>query len=137
MMILCPSSIIEYEPFGEITLEQLKKYSEASGDFNLIHLNEEVAHSAGLPGIIAHGMLIAALIAERATRFVRSQTTLNGFELAQFQTRFKAMVYLGDVPFIGGEIKKISDCDLILDLKSKNQNGEITTTALVHFKKIS
>jgi acyl dehydratase len=35
----------------------LVRYAGASGDFNPIHWNDTVAESAGLPGVIAHGML--------------------------------------------------------------------------------
>jgi acyl dehydratase len=36
--------------------ERLRDYAEASGDRNPIHLDEQVARSVGLPGVIAHGM---------------------------------------------------------------------------------
>jgi acyl dehydratase len=38
----------------------LVKYAGASGDFNVIHWNERVATSVGLPTVIAHGMLTMA-----------------------------------------------------------------------------
>src|SRR5690348_14268161 len=38
----------------------LVKYAGASGDFNIIHWNERVAKSVGLPNVIAHGMLTMA-----------------------------------------------------------------------------
>ncbi len=40
--------------------DQLRKYAEASGDPNPIHLSDEAAEAAGLPGVIAHGMLTVA-----------------------------------------------------------------------------
>ena len=39
----------------------LVRYAGASGDFNVIHWNERVATSVGLPGVIAHGMFTMAL----------------------------------------------------------------------------
>ena len=39
---------------------RLITYAGASGDFNLIHLVDEAAKEAGLPGNIAHGMLTVA-----------------------------------------------------------------------------
>lgn len=39
------------------------RYAEASGDRNPIHLNEEVARSVGLPGVINHGLGTMALVA--------------------------------------------------------------------------
>ena len=41
----------------EITRDTLVRYAGASGDFNPIHYNDTVATDAGLPGVIAHGML--------------------------------------------------------------------------------
>jgi acyl dehydratase len=39
----------------------LIRYAGASGDFNVIHWNERVARSVGLPDVIAHGMLTMAI----------------------------------------------------------------------------
>jgi acyl dehydratase len=44
-----------------ITREDLVRYAGAALDFNPIHWNEKVAVDAGLPGVIAHGMLTMAL----------------------------------------------------------------------------
>jgi acyl dehydratase len=38
----------------------LVMYAGASGDFNIIHWNERVATSVGLPNVIAHGMFTMA-----------------------------------------------------------------------------
>jgi acyl dehydratase len=40
--------------------EHLIRYAGASGDFNVIHWNERVATSVGLPNVIAHGMFTMA-----------------------------------------------------------------------------
>jgi len=45
----------------------LVRYAGASGDFNVIHWNERVATSVGLPGVIAHGMFTMALAARVVT----------------------------------------------------------------------
>jgi acyl dehydratase len=39
----------------------LVRYAGASGDFNVIHWNERIATSVGLPDVIAHGMLTMAI----------------------------------------------------------------------------
>jgi acyl dehydratase len=43
-----------------ITRLDLVKYCGASGDFNVIHWNDRIAKSVGLPGVIAHGMFTMA-----------------------------------------------------------------------------
>lgn len=40
-----------------------KRYAEASGDMNPIHIDEEFANSVGLPGCILHGLYSMALVA--------------------------------------------------------------------------
>ena len=41
--------------------DQPQRYSEASGDHNPIHLDEAIARSAKLPGVIVHGMCTMAM----------------------------------------------------------------------------
>jgi len=43
-----------------VTRASLVAYAGASGDFNVIHWNERVAKSVGLPNVIAHGMFTMA-----------------------------------------------------------------------------
>lgn len=45
----------------EITRADLRRYADASGDRNPIHLEDEAARALGLPGVVAHGMLTSAL----------------------------------------------------------------------------
>ena len=40
-----------------LTRDSLVRYAGASGDFNPIHYRDDVAHSVGLPGVLAQGML--------------------------------------------------------------------------------
>lgn len=49
-------------PTGTFRLRRvdLVRYAGASGDANVIHWNERVARSVGLPDVIAHGMLTMA-----------------------------------------------------------------------------
>lgn len=44
-----------------LTRDTLVRYAGASGDFNPIHYNDAAAAAAGLPGVIAHGMLTMGL----------------------------------------------------------------------------
>ena len=44
----------------QLKRENLVRYAGASGDFNIIHWNERVATSVGLPNVIAHGMFTMA-----------------------------------------------------------------------------
>jgi acyl dehydratase len=48
----------------------LIRYAGASGDFNVIHWNERIATSVGLPDVIAHGMVTMATAARVVTDWV-------------------------------------------------------------------
>ena len=69
----------------------LVRYAGASGDFNVIHWNERVATSVGLPNVIAHGMLTMAL----AARFVSDWAGDPG-AVTQFGVRFSSPVVVPD-----------------------------------------
>jgi acyl dehydratase len=51
--------VIEPRTFN-VRRSSLIRYAGASGDFNVIHWNERVATSVGLPNVIAHGMFTMA-----------------------------------------------------------------------------
>ena len=69
----------------------LIKYAGASGDFNVIHWNERIARSVGLPNVIAHGMFTMA----QAGRFVTDWAGEFGAVL-EFSVRFTAPVAVPD-----------------------------------------
>ena len=50
-----------------LTRLHLVRYAGASGDFNVIHWNQRIATSVGLPDVIAHGMLTMAIAARLVT----------------------------------------------------------------------
>lgn len=114
-----------------IELEHLKKYAEASGDYNPIHTNEDAARKVGLPGIIAHGMLSAGFLADRANRFI--QGIHANWRISAFQTRFKAMTFLGDVISVSGVVKFCDGESLRIDLVATNGKGEVTSQGYAEY----
>lgn len=78
--------------------EQLRKYAEASGDANPIHLSDEAAEEAGLPGVIAHGMLTVATMGLLFSPYLE-----DGY-VKTFRSRFSGMVFLGDRLRVGGRV---------------------------------
>ncbi|KKB35193.1 MaoC/PaaZ C-terminal domain-containing protein [Bacillus thermotolerans] len=68
---------------------QLVKYAGASGDFNMIHTDEETAKKVGLPGIIAHGMISMGVLGDFAQKLAGHQ----GF-VSRLQVKFTGMVQL-------------------------------------------
>ncbi len=59
-------------PAQEFALQRadLVRYCGASGDFNVIHWNQRIATSVGLPDVIAHGMLTMATTGRVVTDWV-------------------------------------------------------------------
>lgn len=108
---------------------QLTAYAAASGDPNPIHLDEAVAKKMGLPGVIAHGMLIAGFLSERVLE-LGEQDGERRSRLSTFQIRFKAMTLLGDVLKLQATVKAADASSATLDLQAVNQRGEVTATAV-------
>lgn len=73
--------------------DQTLRYSKASGDPMPIHLDEEIAKSAGLPGIIAHGLCTMAMTSWGALIGVGESDVKR---LRRFSGRFAKMVFPGD-----------------------------------------
>jgi acyl dehydratase len=74
-----------------VTRLGLVKYCGASGDFNVIHWNERIAKSVGLPDVIAHGMFTMA----QAGRFVTDWAGPRAV-VTEFGVRFSSMVVVPD-----------------------------------------
>ncbi len=84
---------------------QIARYACAVGDFNPIHVDEEFAKAAGMPSVIAHGPLTAALLIDVLVGQVGASA------LGAADVRFKTPVFPGDtltvVPTAGGvEVRK-------------------------------
>ncbi len=124
---------IAYRLLPVITQDQLVRYADASGDHNQIHLDEAVAKSMGLPGVIAHGMLSAGFLGERAMQAVRDEAARDDLKIERLQCRFKSMVHLGDQISVGGTVKEATAQKVVLELNAKNQKDEIVTIATVQF----
>lgn len=61
-----PEREVVYEETTKVDEDQPKRYAEASGDHNPIHLDEDTARMAGLPGVILHGMCTMAIAVKAA-----------------------------------------------------------------------
>jgi acyl dehydratase len=75
----------------KITRADLIKYAGASLDFNVIHWNERIAKSVGLPNVIAHGMLTMGKAIQIVTDWLD-----NPAKVVDYQVRFAAPVIVPD-----------------------------------------
>jgi acyl dehydratase len=112
-----------------ITLEQLRRYAEASSDHNPIHVDEEAARRVGLDSVIAHGMLSMAFLGQFASLQIAG---IADAELAQLKVRFVNMVRLDDTLTCLGVVKAHTsngEHDVItLECWAQNQKGDKVTT---------
>ncbi|WTW99387.1 MaoC family dehydratase [Streptomycetaceae bacterium NBC_01309] len=74
-----------------LTRADLVRYAGASEDFNPVHWNPRVAREAGMPDVIAHGMLTMALAARTVTDWVRDPGAI-----VEYHTRFSKPVVVPD-----------------------------------------
>ena len=104
-----------------VTVEQIRQYAEASGDRNPIHLDESFARSAGLPGVIAHGMLTMAFANQMVTDWLGNRSLLKSLH-----GRFAGMVVPGDAVTCSGTVASKDDGArrVVINLVVTNQRGE-------------
>jgi acyl dehydratase len=105
----------------QVTVEQIRQYAEASGDRNPIHLDESFARSAGLPGVIAHGMLTMAFANQMVTDWLGDRALLK-----RLQGRFAGMVVPGDDVTVSGSVASKDEATrrVVINLVVTNQRGE-------------
>ena len=108
-----------------ITKVQLVKYAGASGDYNLIHTDDETARSVGLEGVIAHGMLSMAFLGEYLCWLAGPES------IRRLSVRFNEMVRPGDTLTCRGRVKERTTGDAVVQLQlevwAENQRAERVT----------
>jgi acyl dehydratase len=117
----------DLEPYTwQVTRDQISAYAEASGDHNPIHLDDDAARAAGLPGVIAHGMLGMAQLANFVVAYAGDYRRLR-----RLRCRFSGMVLPGDTITFSGRVAGEEDGLVRLELNAENQKGErVLTKAL-------
>jgi len=113
-----------------VTRLSLVKYCGASGDFNVIHWNERVARSVGLPNVIAHGMFTMA----QAGRYVTDWAGDAG-AMVEFGVRFSAPVVVPDddagatIQVSGTVEEKLDGNRVVLGLTARSGEAKVLTRA--------
>ncbi len=109
-----------------ITKLQLVKYAGASGDYNLIHTDDETARRVGLDGVIAHGMLSMAFLGQYLCWLTGPES------IRRLTVRFVEMVRPGDVLTCRGRVKakelEVDGQRVTLELWTENQRAQPVTT---------
>jgi acyl dehydratase len=109
-----------------VTDELIRKFAEVSGDYNPIHLDDEVAKTTRFGRRIAHGMLSGAFV-----------SAVLGYELTERRIvylsqslKFTAPVFIGDTITATGTVTHIREDKPVVTLETicTNQDGKTVVT---------
>jgi acyl dehydratase len=113
-----------------IQRENLIRYAGASGDFNIIHWNERVATSVGLPNVIAHGMFTMAEAARVVTDWAGDPGAVE-----RYSVRFSRPIPVPDDDkgaelVVGGQVtEKLDDRRVSVTLEARVGGDKVLTAA--------
>lgn len=108
----------------------LVKYAGASGDFNVIHWNERVAKSVGLPDVIAHGMFTMAQAGKLVTGWAGDPGAV-----VEYGVRFSSPVVVPDddegatIEVSGKVEEKLGDNRVAVALTARSADTKVLTRA--------
>ena len=105
------------EPISRATLAL---FAGASGDHNPIHIDLDVARSAGLDDVFAHGMLSMAYLARLLTDWVPQE------RLRAVKVRFAAITPVHGQPTCTGRVTSVTDGLATLELAVTLADGTTT-----------
>lgn len=119
-----PEPVFEVEQ--KVDEDQTFRYAEASGDISPIHLDAEFArNSAGLPGIILHGMCTMAFAAKAV---LDSVCDSNPERLRKIGVRFARPVFPGETLTTVGWVHAEGDGAVVYRFETSNGRGSAVLT---------
>ena len=102
-----------------------KRYAEASGDPNPIHIDEEFAKSVGLPGCILHGLYSMAQVA-------RAHTDVAGGDprsLKRLEVQFRGMGFPEQEIVVSSTVREAEDGRIVTDTVARQGENRIIRNA--------
>ncbi|RFC76629.1 MaoC/PaaZ C-terminal domain-containing protein [Streptomyces sp. AcE210] len=104
----------------KITRTTLALYAGASGDHNPMHIDLDVARSAGMDDVFAHGMLSMAYLGRLLTANVPQE------RIRSYSVRFTSITPLYAEPTATALVTKVEDGLTHLDLTMELADGTVT-----------
>ena len=101
------------------------RYAGASGDFNPIHIDPELARQVGLPGNILHGLYSMAQVA-------RANVAAAGGDprsLRRLTVQFRGMGVPEQEITVSGTVKEVSDGRVVVDTVAEQGAKQIIRNA--------
>ena len=114
-----PGSVVAEAVYGPFDREQLRRYAEASGDTNPLHLDPQFARQAGFDDVIVHGMLGMALLGRLVTEHLPT------LRMTRLRTRFRAVIDLGQTIVCAAKLERLSQETAEVELIGRNAAGTV------------
>ncbi len=100
----------------------LVRYAAATGDFNPIHWDHAAARVAGLPGVIAHGLLLGAWTMQAAAQAAAGDRPLTALRL-----RFRRYLRPAQQATVTARVAEVSDGAARLDVRVESAGRPLVT----------
>lgn len=114
-----------------ITADDLSKFSELSGDFNPLHLDETYASQTEFGDRVVYGFLLGALV----SRLIGMQLPGKRALIIKESLEFKLPAKIGDELIVKGEVVYKSKSTSLLEIAvTINQQEKILTTGNVYVR---
>lgn len=113
-------------PFDPCSMDDLRRYSLASGDDNPIHLDPELARRVGLPGPPVHGMLLMARFLPALAHWRPDLT------LVRLSSKFLRPICANETGELSGRVAQITPGEptrFLLRLMMHNERRELSLIA--------
>jgi 3-hydroxybutyryl-CoA dehydratase len=94
-------------------------YAGASGDFNPIHIDNDVGQMAGLGGVILQGLCTYGWLVESVANFIGDPG-----RITRARVRFSKPVRIDDVITYEGKVVSVDGGKLVAEVTAKNQKGD-------------
>jgi acyl dehydratase len=102
-----------------------KRYAEASGDPNPIHIDEEFAKSVGLPGCILHGLYSMAQVAKAHTDAAGGDPR----SLKRLEVQFRGMGFPEQEIVVSSTVREAEDGRIVTDTVARQGENRIIRNA--------
>jgi acyl dehydratase len=112
-----------------ITRLDLAAYCLASGDRNPIHWSDDAARDAGLPDVIAHGMLTMGLACRAVIEWAGGDAELNDVKVRFARPLQVPSSVNGARVTITGTVRELSSSNVVLDLEVVDTDGAALLSA--------
>ena len=106
------------------------RYAGASGDYNPIHVDAELAKQVGLPGAILHGLYVMGLVAKAAT----DEAGGDPRALKRLSVQFRGMSMPEQEIEVSGEVIEADGSDLTFDLVAAQGDNQVIRNATADVK---